>query len=124
MSLSALSLLGTLNRLGPMAATRLAVEERLQPQSLTRLLLALEEAKLILRTRSADDRRAFEIAVTARGQRALAKDLERRRDWLDRVIATTLTDSEREALFTASNTLMKIALYDPTMINGGRRTPG
>ena len=43
LSLSGLGILGSLNRLGPLFATHLAKEERLQPQSLTRLLADLEQ---------------------------------------------------------------------------------
>ena len=56
-TLSAISLLGALARLGSMPATQLAVEERLQPQSLTRLVASLEKAGLIERRRSETDRR-------------------------------------------------------------------
>ena len=55
--LAALGILVTLARSGPMVATRLAAEERLQPQSLTRIVARLEEGGVIARTRSTTDRR-------------------------------------------------------------------
>lgn len=72
-TLPVLSLLATLNRLGPIPATRLAAEERLQPQSLTRLIDTLEGDGLIERQRSPVDRRALVIGVTEKGRAVWAK---------------------------------------------------
>src|ERR1700692_4643374 len=45
-----LSVLGRLYREGPCGASELAAQERLQPQSLTRVVRELEASKLITRT--------------------------------------------------------------------------
>ena len=82
--LSAIAILSTLNRLGPMPAARLATEERLQPQSLTRIILALERQGWIARARSGADRREITIALTKRGAGLLADDMQARRLWLGR----------------------------------------
>lgn len=97
-TLSALSILGTLNRLGPIPAIRLAAEERLQPQSLTRILASLEKGGHITRTRSAADRRQVTIALTEPGRRLLIEDIRVRRAWLESAIAAALSASERELL--------------------------
>jgi DNA-binding MarR family transcriptional regulator len=109
MTLSALSVLGTLSRLGAIPATRLAAEERLQPQSLTRLVLGLERKGLIARTRSAVDRRELTIALTSKGQRILDEDLELRRAWLEQAVAAVLTVKERGLLLAASSAMVKLA---------------
>jgi DNA-binding MarR family transcriptional regulator len=109
MTLSALSVLGTLYRLGAIPATRLAAEERLQPQSLTRLVLGLERKGLIARTRSAVDRRELAIALTRKGQRVLDEDLELRRAWLEQAVAAELTVKERGLLYAASSAMLKLA---------------
>lgn len=111
-SVSAISILGTLNRLGPLAATRLAAEERLQPQSLTRIVASLERNGLIVRTRSAADQRALLIALTEQGRSVLAADLRARRAWLEKTIAATLSEQERDLLFAASEVMLKLAFHE------------
>jgi DNA-binding MarR family transcriptional regulator len=110
-TLSAISLLGALARLGSMPATQLAVEERLQPQSLTRLVASLEKAGLIERRRSETDRRELTIALTRKGKAALAEDLGARQAWLDRAMAEALTDAERSTLIAAANAMLKLAFH-------------
>jgi DNA-binding MarR family transcriptional regulator len=111
-TLSALSILGTLNRLGPIPATRLAAEERLQPQSLTRLVATLEKDRLIVRTRSESDRREITIAITKQGERVLTSDLRARRAWLEQAINSALSEREHRLLFAASEVMLKLAYTD------------
>ena len=66
-NLSTLALLTTLHRGGPMSAVQLAREERLQPQSLTRLLAAMTRDGLIARQTDPADRRAHVIDITRAG---------------------------------------------------------
>jgi DNA-binding MarR family transcriptional regulator len=111
-TLSALSILGTLNRLGPIPASRLAAEERLQPQSVTRVLATLEKDGHIARTRSAADRREIIIALTERGRSLLMEDIRARRAWLEDAMEAALSASERELLFTAAKPMLKLAFHD------------
>ena len=111
LSLSGLGILGSLNRSGPLAATRLALEERLQPQSLTRLIADLERLQLISRTRSLSDRRELIIAITAKGRRVLLEDMAARRSWLEMAMNAALTPGEREVILAASAVMMKLAAY-------------
>ncbi len=111
--LSALAILGTLHRLGPIPATRLAAEERLAPQSLTRTIADLERKGWIARSLSDADRREHRIALTPDGERVLAADLRARRLWLERAMAATLSEGEREMLFAASGAMAKLAAYEP-----------
>ncbi len=113
---SALSILSTLHRLGPMPAARLAEEERLQPQSLTRIILSLEEKGWIARTRSKEDRRAISIALTRKGLGALAADIKARRAWLESAMAERLTKAERDALLKATGAMLKLAGYDASSL--------
>lgn len=110
-TLSALSILGTLNRLGPIPATRLAAEERLQPQSLTRIVATLEKDRLIVRTRSESDRREITIAITKQGERVLISDLRSRHAWLEQAITSALRERERRLLLAASEVMLKLALH-------------
>lgn len=111
-TLSALSLLGTLARRGPLPASELAVAERLKPQSLTRLIAGLEKEGLIARRRSAEDGRALLVSLTAEGRAVLAADLAAREDWLAAAMARELTAAERRALAAAARAMMKLAFSD------------
>jgi DNA-binding MarR family transcriptional regulator len=108
-SLSALGVLATLRRRGPLLAVELAALERLKPQSLTRLLAGMERAGLIERQPSALDGRARTIALTASGRATLRRDLEARRDWLAGAIARTLSSGEREQLVRAAQLMLKVS---------------
>jgi DNA-binding MarR family transcriptional regulator len=108
-SLSALAILGTLHRRGPLVAVDLASRERLKPQSLTRLLSGLERAGLIERQPSPIDRRARVIALTGKGRTILRRDLEARCAWLAGAIARTLSTGEREQLAKAAQLMLKLS---------------
>jgi DNA-binding MarR family transcriptional regulator len=111
-SLSELGILGSLQRLGPLVATRLANEERLRPQSLTRLLSRLQRGGLITRRRNQGDRREITLCITARGREVLRQDLGARRAWLEKAIESSLTSEERAALLTASALMNRLATYE------------
>ena len=112
LTLSAISLLGALCRLGPMPAIQLATEERLQPQSLTRLVSSLERGGLIERQRSGADRRALVIALTKKGKAILAEDLNARQRWLQKAMAAVLTEEEHAGLMAAAQAMLKLAFHE------------
>lgn len=107
-SLSGLGILGTLRRKGPMPAARLADEENLQPQSLTRLLAGLEEDGLIERTTGVTDRREKLVALTAHGLSVLVADIEARSRWLS-VAIEDLEPQERDTLLHAAILMARLA---------------
>lgn len=110
-SLAGVGVLSTLWRLGPMPAARLAAEEKLQPQSLTRLISSLERAGLISRSPSETDRREIVISVTKGGLEALSANMTAQRLWLERAMTETLSDAERDVLLAASGAMIKLAGY-------------
>jgi DNA-binding MarR family transcriptional regulator len=107
-TLSALGLLARLHQLGPMPAAALARAERLQPQSLSRLIAKLDADGLIARQPDPIDRRALVIAITSAGRRALKRDMDARRDWLEAALAM-LTAAERERLTAAAELMLRLA---------------
>jgi DNA-binding MarR family transcriptional regulator len=107
--LSQLSALTALARHGAMPAARLAEIMRLQPQSLSRLIVALEEDRLIARTPGEIDRRTILLEITQAGRAAVRHDLAARRAWLERAMADVLTGEERELLELASPVMLKLA---------------
>lgn len=106
---AAIALLGALYRLGPVPAVQLAAELRLQPQSLTRLLDALEGNDLITRTPSPHDRRERVIALTRSGRGAFLADMRERRQWLKTAMSGLLTPRERAALLEAAQVMLRLA---------------
>ncbi len=108
-TLAGISILGALYRAGPMASNRLAEAERLEPQSLTRLLADLERRGYVARERSDRDRREVQVSLTREGRKALLEELGRRRGWLEGAIATSLDEEERRSLFAAAQVMQKLA---------------
>lgn len=109
LSLNRLSLLGLLRSNGPMTATALAAAERLQPQSLTRMLARLETEGLIVRRPDDSDRRQVLIDITDEGIAVLTEDTRRREAWLAGVMAERLTLTEREVLRLAAGLMDRLA---------------
>ena len=70
-TLSELSVLSRLDREGPMAPGRLAVEERVRPQAMGTTLAALEERGVVERAPEPDDGRRVLMSVTAAGRRVM-----------------------------------------------------
>jgi DNA-binding MarR family transcriptional regulator len=103
-------LLATLFREGPMSGVALAQEEGLKPQSLTRLLAAMEEKDMIARTPDPEDRRNRIISITVRGRQSLRWAMQQRRRWLAEAVADRLSDEERATLVEAAELMLRLAL--------------
>jgi DNA-binding MarR family transcriptional regulator len=108
-SLSALGMLSTLHRVGPMPAARLAQAERLQPQSLSRLIAQLVRDGLIKRRPGEKDRRTLILEITAAGRQILSRDMAARRAWLEDAMLRVLVPGEREMLAHAAVAMLRLA---------------
>jgi len=97
--------LGQLHRRGPLAASEIAAAERVQPQSLTRVLASLEEQELISRSQDTQDRRRHTIELTAAGRQLLVDHMQSSDDWLADAIAERLNPTERAVLHLAADLL-------------------
>jgi DNA-binding MarR family transcriptional regulator len=107
---SKLSVLGRLHRAGgPLTAVELSRLERLQPQSLTRIIAELETAGLVARRQDQNDRRAVLITITDAGSELLAMDARQQNAWLARAVEARLTDTEAALLAMAANLLDRLA---------------
>jgi DNA-binding MarR family transcriptional regulator len=106
-SLSALSLMATLNAHGPMPAARLAERQRLQPQSLTRLIRDLEDRGLIGRGPGAD-RRTRMLSLTDKGKEAFLYDMAARHRWLTQELARRLDADDQVLLAMAATVMLKL----------------
>ncbi|WP_404710604.1 MarR family winged helix-turn-helix transcriptional regulator [Sphingomonas sp. MMS24-J13] len=112
-SASKLSVLGRLARAGrPLTATELAALERLQPQSLTRIIADLDENGFIVRTQNAQDRRQLDIAMSPAGLELIHTDARRQSEWLADAMTKQLTPAERAILVLAAELLDRIVDHE------------
>jgi DNA-binding MarR family transcriptional regulator len=111
-SLSKLSVLGRLSRGGPLTASDIAGQERIQPQSLTRLLTDLEEQALITRAEDEQDRRQLLIEITPGGTELLIRDARQQAVWLGRAMSSLLSPVEQEVLRLAAQLMQQLADAD------------
>ena len=113
LSASQISLLGHVYRAKhSMTAADLARLERLQPQSLSRIIAELDEQGLIRRRQDGSDRRQLLIEITQRGKDLLVKDAHRQSRWLAQLMTTHLSKAEREIISVAADLLDAVAEQD------------
>jgi DNA-binding MarR family transcriptional regulator len=79
---SQLSVLATLDSRGPLPLSELAAAEQVQRPSMTRIVASLEDAGLVMKVASEDDRRMARAELTAEGRRTLDRIRRRRDAWL------------------------------------------
>jgi DNA-binding MarR family transcriptional regulator len=110
LALGKLSILGHLTRAArAMTPTELAAADRLQPQSLTRVLAELERDDLVARRHDGADGRRFRITITAAGRSALRRDMHQRDEWLARAMMQRLSSTERGVLRLAGELMDRLA---------------
>jgi DNA-binding MarR family transcriptional regulator len=108
LGVSKLGILARLRQDGPATAKYLAAYLGLQPQSMTRLLSSMENAKLIHRHLDQTDRRQIRIELTDKGRKVLLEDVARRHDRLARSLIRVLTTAEIELLRIAAGLMERV----------------
>ena len=106
-TVSMLSALASVERLGQVTLGELAAVERVQPPSMTRIVGRLEELDLVAREVDAGDRRVARVRVTAEGARFLKRNRTLRNVFLAERMKT-LTTVEVIALEQALPVLEKL----------------
>jgi DNA-binding MarR family transcriptional regulator len=104
-----LAVLSRLYRAGTQTPTELAEAERLQPQSLTRILASLTVREWVDRVPDPDDRRRSRISITSEGLAVLRRYSIQRERWLAAALESTLTPTERQLLKLAADLLIRVA---------------
>jgi DNA-binding MarR family transcriptional regulator len=107
-TLSQLSALSTLRRHGAMSPGELAAHERVQPPSMTRVVVALEGMGLVTRTPHPTDGRQVIIELTPAATDLLAADARAREAWLSGRLHD-LSAEERDVLRNALEIMDKLA---------------
>ena len=107
-TLTHLAALSTLKRHGPMSPGELAAHERVQPPSMTRVVVALEGLGLVTRTPHPTDGRQVVIDLTPAAEALLGDEARAREAWLTGRLQQ-LSREEREVLREASVIMDKLA---------------
>jgi DNA-binding MarR family transcriptional regulator len=107
-TLTHLAALSTLKRHGPMSPGELAAHERVQPPSMTRVVVALEGMGLVSRTPHPTDGRQVVIALTDAATALLDDEARAREAWLTGQLQQ-LSPAEREVLREAAVLVDKLA---------------
>jgi DNA-binding MarR family transcriptional regulator len=103
-----LAALATLERHGAMSPGDLAEHEKVQPPSMTRVIAALVDWKLVTRAPHPTDRRQVILTVTPEGRSLVQKVRRRKEAWLARKL-TELSPQERATLREAAPILEKLS---------------
>jgi DNA-binding MarR family transcriptional regulator len=107
-TLTHLAALSTLQRNGPLSPGELAAHERVQPPSMTRVVVALEAMGLVTRTPHPTDGRQVIIELTPAAEELLGAEVQAREAWLTGRLEE-LTAAERTVLREASAIIDKLA---------------
>jgi DNA-binding MarR family transcriptional regulator len=108
-SASGIALLSRLHRSGPATPKALAEAESATPQTLTRVIAALEEQGLVRRGPDPDDGRGAILEITADGLAVLRSHATVHTAWLAEAISAELTPPEQELLRVAADLLDRLA---------------
>ena len=107
-TLTHLAALSTLRRHGPMSPGELAAHERVQPPSMTRVVVALEGMGLVTRTPHPTDGRQVIIGLTPAADELLDAEARAREAWLSSRLQQ-LSPEERTVLREAAVIMDKLA---------------
>ncbi|SET48236.1 MarR family winged helix-turn-helix transcriptional regulator [Geodermatophilus poikilotrophus] len=107
-TLTHLAALSTLKRHGPMSPGELAGHERVQPPSMTRVVVALEGMGLVTRNPHPTDGRQVVIDLTPAAEDLLGAEARAREAWLSGMLQQ-LTAEERAVLREAAGIIDKLA---------------
>ena len=107
-TLTQFSALSTLKKCGPMTPGELAAKEVVQPPSMTRVIVALEDLGYVSRRPHPTDGRQSIVELTEAGLGYVLADISAREAWLDKRLAE-LTDAERETLAEATEIIDRMA---------------
>ncbi|HEX4250180.1 MAG TPA: MarR family transcriptional regulator [Pseudonocardia sp.] len=103
-----ISALDSLSRFGPLTPRELAVCERIQPPTMTKLIAALEFDGLITRETHPRDRRQLILRTTPVGEQALAAAVRETEEWLGKRLSE-LSEEDRAAVMAAVDVFNKLA---------------
>jgi DNA-binding MarR family transcriptional regulator len=105
LSMSQLGALFHIHRSGSSGVTDLGDDLGVTSSAVSQMLERLVQQELVLRSEDPSDRRVKQIILTDKGFQVLRESMCTRQSWLYD-LAETLSDSEKEAIIAALNTLI------------------
>jgi DNA-binding MarR family transcriptional regulator len=108
LSTNQLAALAAVERIRAMTPGELAEHEKVQPPSMTRVIAALEDQELLVRSRHPTDGRQVVLSVTDKGRALLREERRRKEVWLRKQFRE-LTDEELEILRKVAPILEKLS---------------
>lgn len=90
----------------PMTAMALASRLRIAGPTATRALDSLERRGYVIKERDPQDRRLVWVQLTRRGEDALISEVERQRQWIEKLLIT-LSDEECDTLLQLLSRMME-----------------
>ncbi|GAA2083135.1 MarR family transcriptional regulator [Actinomadura alba] len=108
LSITQQAALAAVERHQSMSPRQLAEHEKVQPPSMTRVIAALEEQNLLVRTPHPTDGRQVVLNVTDQGRELLKEQRRRKQAWLSQRLEE-LTPEERAVLRQAAPILEKLS---------------
>jgi DNA-binding MarR family transcriptional regulator len=106
------TVLGRLDREGPLTTSALAAAERVRPQSMAQTVADLERLGLVERRPDPADRRQVLLSLSAGGRAAIEAERRGREGWLAEAIDARLDARERATLERAVEILGRLAEDD------------
>jgi DNA-binding MarR family transcriptional regulator len=104
-----LSVLARVQRHHSLTPRAIAEGEHVSPQTLTRVLAALEERGMVVREGDPSDGRQSLLTITEAGRRVLREDSARREAWLAEAMSNALTPAEQRLVAIAAELLDRLA---------------
>jgi DNA-binding MarR family transcriptional regulator len=103
------SVLARLHQEGPASTSDLATRERVRPQSMAKIVAALEEAGLLARRPDPEDGRRQLLTLTEPGVERRLGDRRAREEWLARTLQDRCTEQQRQTIIEAMALLDDVA---------------
>jgi DNA-binding MarR family transcriptional regulator len=107
-SLTERSVMGSLYHRGELPPSTLAQLEQVTSQSMSQIVNHLNEAGMIHKTPSGEDKRMVLLSLTPAGQAYVEDNRQRKQEWLAHALSQKLNDEEKGVLMEAMKILIKI----------------
>jgi DNA-binding MarR family transcriptional regulator len=107
-SLTERSVMGSLYQLGEQPPSTLAQLEKVTSQSMSQIISHLDEAGMIHKTPSGEDKRKVLLSLSPAGRAYVEEARDRKQEWLAHALQEKVNDEEKEVLMKALKILIKI----------------
>jgi DNA-binding MarR family transcriptional regulator len=107
-SLTERSVMGTLYHRGELPPSALAQLEQVTSQSMSQIINHLNEAGMLTKTPSGEDKRMVLLSLTPAGRAYVEDSRQRKQEWLAHALFQKVSDEEKGVLMEAMKILIKI----------------